>query len=343
MVQEESFNRLIDHKKIGLFTLKNPNGMRAQITNYGAKIVSLYAPDANGEMADVVLGYNTLDEWMTQDLSFNAIMGRYANRIKNGHFVLDGKEYQLALNNGTNSLHGGNIGFNVKAWEVVGQTAYSLSLHYRSQDGEENYPGNLDIYVTYQLTRDNALRIIYEAKTDKATIVNFTNHAYFNLKGEGNGNIHDHKLQVFADEFTPFDETLCPTGDILSVEGTDMDFRETTLIADRIDKTFFANGRGIDNNFVLRKTNAKKTPELAAIVEGGGRKMEVWTTFPGMQVYTGNYVSTNIGKSGKQYGPQTAICLETQNFPDAPNHSNFPSPILRPGEVYYEECSYKFV
>lgn len=344
MVQEESFKRLINHKRVGLFTLKNPNGMRVQITNYGAKIVSLWAPDKSGICADVVLGFNTLDEWLEKETYFNAVIGRYANRIKDGKFTLDGKDYQLAVNNGTNALHGGIVGFNKKVWDVVGQTAYSVSLHYCSEDGEESYPGKLDVYVTYQVTRDNALKISYEAKTTKPTILGFTNHAYFNLKGEGCGDVHDHTLQVFADEYTPFDETACPTGEIVSVEGTPMDFREPQLVADRIGDKFFAPGRGIDNNFVLRKDAEKgKEPQLAAVVSAGNRTMEVWTSMPGLQVYTGNWVEKNVGKSGQTYDVQTAICLEAQNFPDSPNHANFPSPVLRPGEVYFEQCIYKFV
>lgn len=343
MINEESFSAFLQGKRIGLFTLSNPNGMVAKITNYGAKIVGLFAPDNNGKLADVVLGFSTLEEWMQKETYFNAVIGRYANRIKDGKFTLDGKQYQLAVNNGTNHLHGGNVGFNQKVWEVVGQTKHSVSLHYRSKDGEENYPGTLDVYVTYNLTIDNALSITYEAKTDKPTIVGFTNHAYFNLKGEGNGDIKDHTLQVFADNYTPFDDTACPTGEILPVKDTPMDFREPQLIGERIDLPFFAPGRGIDNNFVLNKQSKKKEPELAAVVSAAGRTMQVWTTMPGLQVYTGNWVEKNIGKQGKEYDVQTAVCLEAQNFPNSPNCANFPSPVLREGEVYFEKCIYKFV
>lgn len=343
MVNAESFTGLIDGQRVRLFTLHGKDGMTAQITNYGAKIVSLVVPDAEGNKADVVLGFSTFEEWQQKETYFNAVIGRYANRIKDGRFVLDGKEYQLAVNNGTNHLHGGNVGFNRKVWEVVGQTRYSVSMHYRSKDGEENYPGNLDVYVTYQLTRDGALAITYEAKTDKPTILGFTNHAYFNLQGEGNGDVKEHVLQVFADRYTPFDDTACPTGEVAAVDGTPMDFRQPVRIGDRIDDKFFAPGRGIDNNFVLRKQGSKKMPELAARLSAAGRTMEVWTTMPGLQVYTGNWVEQNIGKSGKQYDVQTAVCLESQNFPNSPNIPTFPSPVLRPGEVYFEKCIYKFV
>jgi aldose 1-epimerase len=344
MVNIESFNTRVDGKRIVLCTLTNRNGLQAQITNYGAKIVSLIVPNKQGEKADVVLGFSTFDEWQKQETYFNAIIGRYANRIKDGKFALDGVEYQLPINNGTNSLHGGVHGFNEKLWDVVGQSTYSVSLHYRAKDGEEGYPGNLDIYVTYSLTKDNALSIVYEAKTDKPTILGFTNHAYFNLEGEGGGTVHNHQLQVFADEYTPFDDTACPTGEILPVEGTPMDFRQMTRVGDRIDDPFFVPGRGIDNCWALTGWNAKiASLRHAATLEAADRKMEVWTTAPGLQVYTGNWVEQNVGKSGKQYDVQHAICLETQYFPDSPNHTNFPSPILRPGEIYYSRTDYRFV
>jgi aldose 1-epimerase len=342
MVNEEQFSTLYKKRRVSLVTLRNPNGMRVQITNYGAKIVSLWAPDKDGVMADVVLGFNTFDEWRTKETYFNAIIGRYANRIKNGRFTLDGKEYQLATNNNGNALHGGVVGFNERVWEIVGQTTYSVSLKLTAADGEENYPGNLDVYVTYTLNRQNGLNITYEAKTDKPTLAAFTNHAYFNLKGEGNGDVRDHVLQVFADEYTPFDDTACPTGEILSVEGTPMDFRQPTLVGDRIDDPFFVPGRGIDNNFVLRP-NPEKTKQLAAVVSAAGRTMEVYTTMPGLQVYTGNWIEKNVGKSGREYDIQTAICLEAQNFPNSPNCPNFPSPVLRPGEIYFEQTEYRFV
>lgn len=343
MVKAESFNKRVGTKRIGLYTLRNKNGLLAQITNYGAKIVSLTVPNDKGEQKDIVLGFNTLDEWMEKETYFNAIIGRYANRIKDGRFSLDGITYQLPINNGTNSLHGGIHGWNEKIWEVVGQNAYSISLHYRCADGEEGYPGTVDVYVTYCLTSDNALQITFEAKTDKPTIIGLTNHAYFNLAGEGSGDVCDHTLQVFADEYTPLDETACPTGEIAKVDGTPMDFRTLQRVGDRITDPFFAPGRGIDNNFVIRGA-LPRNGELhqAAVVEADGRHMEVWTTMPGLQVYTGNWVEKNIGKSGHEYDVRYAICLEAQNFPDSPNHSNFPNAVLRPGEVYHEVTEYRF-
>lgn len=359
MVNEQSFNTIIPvvqggkkrQLRVGLYTLRSSSGLVAQVTNYGAKLVSLIVPNNQGVKADVVLGFNTLDEWRTKETYFNAVIGRVANRIKDGKFTLDGKEYQLPVNNGTNSLHGGVSGFNEKVWEVVGQTAYSVTLHYRAMDGEEGYPGNMDVTVTYAVTRDNALRITYEATTDAPTLCGFTNHAYFNLAGEGSGRVDDHVLQVLADEYTPFDDTACPTGEVLPVAGTPMDFREPVRVGDRIGDPFFAPGRGIDNNFVTRpateeeRAQNKKDPALrkVAVVSADGRTMEVHTTAPALQVYTGNYVEQNIGKSGKLYDVQHAICLEAQNCPDAINHAEFPSPILRPGQLYRQVTEYKFV
>lgn len=342
MVHAESFNTVIDRKRVGLYTLRGPKGMRAQVTNYGAKIVSLIVPNDKGELADVVLGFGSLEEWMNKETYFNAVIGRYANRIKDGKFILDGVTYQLPINNGTNALHGGVHGFNEKVWDVVGQSQHSITLHYHAADGEENYPGGLDVQVTYSLTRDGAFTVAYEAKSDKPTILGFTQHAYFNLAGEGSGTVHDHTLQVFADHYTPFDETACPTGEILPVENTPMDFRQPVRIADRIDDPFFALGRGIDNNWCL-PDNPDHQLQHAATVSADGRTMEVWTTMPGLQVYTGNYIEQNIGKNGKMYDIQHAVCLEAQNYPDSPNHANFPNCILRPNELYREKVSYKFV
>ena len=322
------------------FHIGDPNGLEVDISNYGAKILRLLATDTQGIRKDMVLGFATLEEWQTKEPYFNAVIGRCANRIKNGRFTLNGHEYQLPQNNGANSLHGGLRGFNAKIWDVVSHTPKSITLHYRAADGEEGYPGNLDVTVTYKV-ENNALSISYEATTDSPTIVNFTNHAYFNLNGEDSPSVRDHQLQVLADEYTPFDDTACPTGDILPVEGTPMDFRQPQRIADRIDDPFFAPGRGIDNNWVLRP-NPSHELRLAAVLTTSERTMEVWTTCPALQVYTGNYVEANIGKSGTLYRPQNAVCLEAHNIPDAINHSNFPSPILLPNDKYSEQTIYKF-
>lgn len=342
MVNKATFDKIVDGKQVGLFTLKNQNGMYADITNYGAKIVTLFAPDKDDKLADVVLGFETLDEWMEKETYFNTVVGRFANRIKDGKFTLDGKQYQLAINNGTNHLHGGNIGFNQKVWDVLEVSETSLKLQYISADGEENYPGTLTTVVTYAITEDNALSIHYEATTDKPTIAGFTNHAYFNLKGAGEGDIRDHVLQLNADFYTEIDDTQSPTGEIKSVTGTPMDYRNAQAIGERIDDPFFAIGRGLDNNWIINKAQQGDCA-LAGSVSAANRTMEVYTTLPGIQVYTGNWVEQNVGKYGKKYDVQYAVCMEAQGFPNSPNLPFFPSPVLRPGNKYDEWCIYKFV
>ena len=347
MVKASTFNREIDGKQIRLYTLLGNDGMQLQLTNYGAKIVSWLVKDGNGKMADIVLGFNTLDEWLSQETYFNGINGRCTGRIRYGRFSLNGVDYQLACNSGENALHGGYHGFNEKVWDVCEQTEHRITLHYRAADGEEGYPGNLDVWVTYHLTKDNALRIAYKAETDADTILNLTNHAYFNLKGEGEGDIHDHCLQVLADEYIPYDETTSPTGEVLPVGGSMMDFREAVTVGDRIRDPFFAPGLGIDNGWALPGWQQWKSSgcplQKAAVLQGGGRCMEVWTTFPCMQVYSGNYVERHPGKSGRTYDVQTAICLEAQGFPDAVNQPAFPSPVLKAGETFENETIYRFV
>lgn len=330
-------------KQIRFYTLRNNNGLVAEISTLGAKITKLIVPDNRGGKADIVLGFATPEEWRTKETYFNAVCGRVANRIKDGRFTLDGKAFQLPVNNGTNSLHGGVEGFNAKVWDVTAQSLYEITLHYCAKDGEEGYPGNADIYVTYTLTKDNTLRIRYEAKTDAPTVIALTNHAYFNLAGEGSGRVDDHVLQVFADSYTPFDDTACPTGDILPVEGTPMDFRRPVRIGDRINDPFFAPGRGIDNNWCLCPGDATKELRHAATLQAAGRTMECWTTMKGLQVYTGNWVEQNVGKSGKTYDIQHAVCLEAQNWPDSINHPDFPNIVLRPGERLDETTEYRFL
>lgn len=329
-------------RKISTITITGTGGLEASITNYGAKILSLLVPNRDGEKVDVLLGFSSMEEWQTLEPSFNAVIGRYANRIKNGCFTIDGQTYQLPINCAGNTLHGGLQGFQQQIWDIVGQSAYSVSLHYRSMDGEQGFPGTLDVYVTYQITKDNALRITYEAKTTAPTVINLTQHAYFNLAGESSGSIREHILQINADSFTEMDDSNCPTGKILSVEGTAMDFRQPTRIGDRIDDSLFAPTRGIDANWVLAHPFDQKL-SLAATLSAAGRTMQVRTTAPGLQVYTANFVENNRGKTGTMYHPQNAICLETQNYPDAPNHPSFPSAILRPGEIYFSQTEYKFL
>lgn len=329
-------------RKISTITITGTGGLEASITNYGAKILSLLVPNRDGEKVDVLLGFSSMEEWQTLEPSFNAVIGRYANRIKNGCFTIDGQRYQLPINCAGNTLHGGLQGFQQQIWDIVGQSAYSVSLHYRSMDGEQGFPGTVDVYVTYQITKDNSLRITYEAKTSAPTIINLTQHAYFNLEGESSGSIREHILQINADAFTEMDDSNCPTGKILSVEDTAMDFRQPTRIGDRIDDSLFAPTRGIDANWVLAHPFDQKL-SLAATLSAAGRTMQVRTTAPGLQVYTANFVENNLGKTGTTYHPQNAICLETQNYPDAPNHPSFPSAILRPGEIYFSQTEYKFL
>lgn len=333
----------VDGKKVSLYTLLNNNGMSVDITNYGAKILSIMVPDKNGKFEDVVLGFETFDEYLTQEEYFGAICGRFANRIKNAKFTLDGTEYKLTANNGPNALHGGVDGFNTQIWDIVRVEPEKIVLHYLSKDGEEGYPGNLDVTVTYELSDDNELKIHYEATTDKSTVIGLCNHSYFNLKGAGNGTIRDHYLQLNADFHTVLDEDTCTTGEIASVDNSVYDFRKPTLIEERIDDKDFLRFRGIDNNWVIRKNQFGELALAGYVSEPtSGRKLEVFTTQPGIQVYTGNWIEQLKGKNNKTYDVQYAICLEAQGFPASPNFSHFPSPVLRPGKKYDEWCIYKF-
>lgn len=317
--------------------------MSAEICNYGARVTKLNVPDRNGKTADVVLSFDTLDEITTRETYFNATCGRFANRIRHAEFTLDGKKYELAVNNGPNSLHGGVEGFNMKVWTVKSVSDSKIELNYLSPDGEEGYPGNLDVTVTYEVSEDNELKIHYEATTDKATVIGLTNHSYFNLKGAGEGLVHDHFLQLNADFRTALDEFTCPTGEVLKVDNTPYDFRNPTLLAHRIHNPVFASNRGLDDNWVIRREQPGVLTNAGYIYEPvSGRKMEVLTTQPGVQVYTANWVDKQKGKYGKTYEEQCAICLETQGFPASPNFPHFPNTVLRPGEKYDEWCIYKF-
>lgn len=334
---------IIDGKAVKMFTLKNKNGMSADITNFGAKIVRLFAPDRNGNFDDVVLGFDTLEEVIEKEEYYGAVCGRFANRIKDGKFSIDGKEYSLAVNNGTNALHGGVDAFNTKVWDVISVSEEKLELELFSPDGEEGYPGNMTIKVTYILGDDNEIDIHYEATTDKPTVIGLTNHSYFNLKGAGNGTIKDHVLQINADFYTVLDESFALTGEIRPVAGTAFDFREPTVIGERIDDEAFVPGWGMDNNWCLRKEQAGVCAKAGSVYDPvSGRKLEVCTTQPGMQIYTGNWIENQIGKQGKTYDRQDAICLETQGFPNSPNVPFFPTAVLRPGQKYDEWCGYKF-
>lgn len=317
--------------------------MSAEITNYGTKIIRLMVPDRNGKLEDVVLGFDSLQENIDREPYFGTTCGRFANRIKDGKFTLDGVEYTLAKNNGGNALHGGIKGFNAQVWEVIEQSENSVCMNYKSPDGEEGYPGTLDCCVTYTLTDDNELNIRYEAETDKPTIIGLTNHSYFNLKGCGNGTVRNHVLQINADFHTVLDDTASPTGELRPVAGSPFDFRQATLIDTVIDDPVYAAGRGIDNNWAIRKHQPGELALAATLYEPvSGRKMEVLTTQPGVQIYTANWVEKQTVKYGKTVAEQDSVCLETQNFPNSPNIAHFPSSVLRPGERYEEWCIYRF-
>lgn len=316
---------------INFYRLTNNKGVEVSITNYGGTVTSIRVPDRNGVVGDVVPGYDTLEEYMQNPHYFGALIGRYANRIARGRFSLNGVEYQLAQNNGANHLHGGVKGFDKRIWNAS-ETTGGLHLEYLSRDGEENYPGNLNVAVDYSLNDDNELRIDYHATTDKDTIVNLTNHSYFNLAGEGT--ILGHELMLHAGSFTPVSDDLIPTGEIRSVDGTPMDFRTARPIG---------NG-GYDHNFVLDDWNHGSIRSVARLSEpNSGRVMEVLTTQPGIQFYSGNFFDGSLmGKGGVRYQKYAGLCLETQHFPDSPNQPNFPTTVLRVGEHYRESTVYRF-
>jgi aldose 1-epimerase len=339
----------VDGKPVSLYTLTNANGMVVKITNYGCTITEIHVPDKAGKMADVALGFDTLDGYLAKSPFFGCVAGRVANRIAKGKFTLDGKDYSLAVNNGPNALHGGTKGFDKKVWEFrPGEQVpgfAGVDFHYLSPDGEEGYPGNLDAYVTYRLTEDNAIQIAYFATTDKPTPVNLTNHSYFNLAGQGNGTILDHVVRIAADEYTPVDDTLIPTGELKSVKGTPFDFTTATAIGARI-KQVGGNPVGYDHNFVLRQPrgDAVKPALAVAVLEPkSGRLMQMFTTEPGVQFYTGNFLDGTVaGKCGVKYPQYGGFCLEAQHFPDSINQPKFPSVVLRPGKQYQQTTVYKF-
>ena len=340
------FGKTLDGAPVQIYTLTNKNGLEARITNYGGIVVSLQAPDRNGSMADVILGFDTLHDYLTSPSPyFGALVGRYGNRIGHARFSLDGVEYKLAANNGQNSLHGGVHGFNKAIWTPRELPDGGLELTYLSKDGEEGYPGNLNVTVIYRLTDANELKIDYAATTDKETVLNLTNHAYFNLKGAGNGDILGHIVTLNADRFTPVDAGLIPTGELRDVSGTPFDFRKATAVGARIEQNDeqLKLGKGYDHNWVLNQNGA--TPSLAARVEepSSGRVLEAFTDQPGVQFYTGNSLDGSIkGKSGKPFGRFSGLCLETQHFPDSPNKPGFPSTVVKPGHAFHSTTIYRF-
>lgn len=339
-----------DFDSIKLYTLKNESGMAVRVTNYGAIITSIIVPDRNGKQADVALGYDRVEDYINavDKPYFGAVVGRYGNRIAKGEFTLDGETYSLLQNNGENHLHGGAIGFDKVVWAVDEYVeGKSLTLSYLAKDKEEGYPGNLELIIVYTLADDNSLVVDYHATTDKATPINVTQHTYFNLKGEGQGTILDHKLMLNAKTFTPVDESLIPTGEMPAVAGTPFDFTTAKAIGRDIDQQNeqLVFGLGYDHNWILNKDGKEGELSLAAQVHepSSGRVMEIYTTEPGIQFYCGNFLDGRLkGKSGKPYVHRGGFCLETQHFPDSPNQPNFPSTILKPGETYESKTVFKF-
>lgn len=337
-----------DGKPVEIYTLTNNKGMEARIMTYGGTVVSLRVPDKTGKLDDVVLGYDAVADYQRSSFYFGSLIGRYGNRIAKGKFSIDGKEYTLATNNGANHLHGGVEGFDKVVWTAHPSMKIDgprLELTYLSRDGEEGYPGNLNVKVVYSLSEDNELKIEYAATTDKATVVNLTHHSYFNLAGAGNGNILAHELMINADRFTPTDRGSIPSGEFRSVKGTPFDFTRPTSIGSRIDQTDeqLKFGSGYDHNFVLNKKNRELSLAATVYYAGNGRVMEVFTTEPGLQFYSGNFLDGSIkGKSGKDYPRRSGLCLEAQHFPDSPNEPMFPTTLLRPGQKYSQTTVYKF-
>lgn len=347
-IEAKNFDTIIGGDSVRLYTLTNHNGVKITFTNYGQRLISLLVPDKNGKMDDIVLGYPTIKQYTEKRNFYGATVGRYGNRIGKASFKIGDTDYKLAANNNGNHLHGGNIGFDAVVWKVDSVSNSKISFSRTSPDMEEGYPGNLKVQVNYELTDNNELKINYKAETDKPTIVNLTNHSFFNLKGEGNGNINDHIVMINADNFTPVDEGLIPIGKLEPVKGTPFDF----LVPKPIGKDIgvaddqMIKGKGYDHNFVLNATpkNEDGLVLAAKVTEpSSGRTLEVYTDEPGVQFYGGNFMDgSEMGKSGKPYVNRGAFCFETQHFPDSPNKLNFPTTLLQPGEIYTSNCVYKF-
>lgn len=344
-IPADAFEKTIDGKQTNLYTLKNKNGITATFTNYGGRIVSLLVPDKTGKLTDVVLGFDSVDGFVNStERYYGATIGRYGNRIAKGKFKLDGIEYHSSINNPPNTLHGGKQGYQEVVWDAKLIDSATLELSYLSKDMEEGYPGNLTIKVIYSLTDDNEFKCVYEAHTDKNTVVNLTNHAFFNLNGEGSGTILNHLLQVDADSYIPVDAGLIPTGKIEPVKGTPFDFTKPETIGKRIDDNNeqLKNGKGYDHNYVLNKHDIT-TPIATIIGDKSGIKMKVYTEEPGIQFYSGNFMQAkNLMKRGIKDEFRTSFALETQHYPDSPNQPQFPSTELKPGDVYKTQSLFKF-
>ena len=345
LISEKPFGQTASHEAVTLYTLKNSHGMEVQIMNYGAIITKIMVPDKNNQIEDVVLGFDTVEEYIKDSPYFGAIVGRYGNRIAAGKFSLDGKSYTLAAQNNGQHLHGGLKGFDKKVWKTVSQKAGSLTLSYLSKDGEEGFPGNLEIQVTYTLNDDNAIAMDYVAKTDQATVLNICNHTYFNLTGNVKRDVLDHSIQLNAPFFIPVDKVLIPTGEVKSVKGGPFDFTSPKKIGQDINASEeqIVIGGGYDHCYAFDKAPGAYG-KIAHVEEpSSGRVMEVFTTEPGVQFYTGNNLDGHlVGKYGAKYIKRSGFCLETQHYPDSPNKPNFPSTVLRPGETYTSKTVYQF-
>ncbi len=345
-VSRQAFGHTPEGTPIELFTLRNASGAEARICNYGGLVISLKVPDRNGKLGDVVLGYDNLADYIKETPYFGALIGRYGNRIAKGQFTLDGRQYTLATNNYPNSLHGGVKGFDKVVWvpTVISSTeGPALQLQHLSHDGEEGYPGNLAVTVVYTLTHDNALKVEYTATTDRATVLNLTQHSYFNLAGKGT--ILDHVVMIAADKFTPVDSTLIPTGELRPVEGTPFDFRKPTAIGARIgqDDEQLKFGKGYDHNWVINKPMGQLGLMAKVYEPTSGRVLEVLSTEPGLQFYSGNFLDGTLkGKGGWVYQFRNGFCMEPQHYPDSPNKPEFPSVVLKPGETYHHTLFFKF-
>lgn len=348
LLDAEKFTTLVDEKKVSLYTLESGNGIYLQVTNFGGRVVALWTPDRKGNYEDIVLGYETIGRYLKNDGErfLGPVVGRYANRIADGRFTLDDKSYQLPLNNNGQTLHGGLKGLDMIIWDVDMICKNEIVFSCISPDGEEGFPGTLRLKMSYMLTPENEFKISYSATTDKPTVINLSHHGLFNLKGEGNGTITDHILTINADFITPVNDKLIPTGEFMEVKDTPFDFRTPTAIGDRInqDNQQLKNGAGYDHNWVISKENSFEIRHVATLYEpNSGRLMEVWSNQPGLQFYSGNFFNGEVkGKYGKTLNFREGLALETQKFPDSPNHPNFPSARLNPEETYQQTCIYKF-
>lgn len=347
LIDSKSFSKTLDGKQVELYTLKGGD-ITMQVTNFGGRVVSLWVPDVNGHYDDIVLGHSILDEYVNfkGERFLGCVVGRYANRIANGQFTINDTVYQLPINNNGQTLHGGLKGLDLVVWDVVNVSDNEITMLYFSPDGEEGFPANLTIKMTYKLTKENEFVITYAATTNKTTVINLSHHGFFNLKGEGNGTINDHLLQINGSYITPVNDVLIPNGELFSVENTPFDFRTPKAIGKDldVDNEQLKNGLGYDHNWVLDKTKDEDIQLAASVYEpNSGRFLEVWTDQPGLQFYGGNFFDGNgSGKYGKNHNYREAFALETQHFPDSPNNPNFPSTLLNAGETYKHKCIYKF-